>query len=945
MDPPVTLQVTIVSVSSLVGRNLNGLSNPYVQIFLGNHKEADFSQIAMVGSTTPVWGVLSAEFNQSFEFSNITLPTILTLRVCSKSRDEGSSATSMPRLPPQEDTLCGIVSTEVTVAKGGVQSNILPLTDGGDASLAECAFFGCGFVEFKYEVRSAAGTSLSEPSFTTYKTFSSAAFPTSLFPPPSSSLSLPVEGKTGGVSTELPSSVAASTPPSVQLAPTPAPASVPPSVPLGKQGDPLSTVQMSATTVSKSGRENTGPPPPIVTGVVPFGPGDSRFASFAALGLETVPASTTVLQPTISMPTESAAHTFVVPSPPRAMAVPSPGTTNGVSPSTSVTLGTTSTMVSSTTVPASMYDSAGSGAVPSPSGAWASIPSAVPVLPISSGNPTGDTVLSPLNYAVLAPTVSSPSTSSTSIPSLMKGIPTPPPLSLGVPPSVGPGVPSPVTASPASSAVEVASTSAGASAAPLSPSLHPYDSGSALDSTATTLTPHSVSLYTSPSPSGLPFPNSFLQSSYSVPPPPTAAGAAAPAAEGGEGEVAVFVPSPALPAPIAAGVPAASSSAIPTVVGVTSPLKSLPTTTTLPHDAKTSSSRSHRHHHSRPKIEKKKEEEKTASKRDSTRYASFGTSKESRANATSGREEGEQSQRKEIAYSTTFSGTRHGGAEKRERVGAPRGGSLFSARLIPPAARPTRQGSRRGIHPLSDAHPTTAVAASTLSPPRSDTPVAAAAASLSPSPPPGITNSSFTTTTPEVTSTMTRRSDPHIAPPALTTTRKGVRSAGDPQEGQPNRRRETSGTFGRERIPPSVFYKDSHYLFQLAATGSRLDVFHRLRLIDPQLDGGFCTCVDYAGRTLLHVAAWHGQTELLRILLSPVPLPPLIDLRSLVSRWSQDTIFHSAAKGGQVRSIVWIRNAFPTICAILQQQPNAKGWTPAECALASGFREVAEILV
>ncbi|GET85932.1 hypothetical protein, conserved [Leishmania tarentolae] len=143
----------------------------------------------------------------------------------------------------------------------------------------------------------------------------------------------------------------------------------------------------------------------------------------------------------------------------------------------------------------------------------------------------------------------------------------------------------------------------------------------------------------------------------------------------------------------------------------------------------------------------------------------------------------------------------------------------------------------------------------------------------------------------------------------------------------------------------SKLYADREYLLEVAATGADVEVFLRLRQVDPTLTNGFLECLDYSGRSLLHIAAWNGQLRLLQILLSPEPAEPMIDLRSVVTAKSGNTILHAAACGGQAEVAQWLRYSHPTAGPLLLSMHNARNMTAAECAMEAGFPHVARLLM
>lgn len=135
------------------------------------------------------------------------------------------------------------------------------------------------------------------------------------------------------------------------------------------------------------------------------------------------------------------------------------------------------------------------------------------------------------------------------------------------------------------------------------------------------------------------------------------------------------------------------------------------------------------------------------------------------------------------------------------------------------------------------------------------------------------------------------------------------------------------------------------YLLEAAASGRDVAIFHTVRMMDPRLTRGFTDCVDYAGSTLLHIAAWNGQLAIVQLLLGPYPELPELDLAALRTRSAGNTILHAAASGGQLEVVHWLLYSHPTAGSLLRHARNLRHMTPADCAREAGFDSVARVLV
>lgn len=183
------------------------------------------------------------------------------------------------------------------------------------------------------------------------------------------------------------------------------------------------------------------------------------------------------------------------------------------------------------------------------------------------------------------------------------------------------------------------------------------------------------------------------------------------------------------------------------------------------------------------------------------------------------------------------------------------------------------------------------------------------------------------------------------APATATTTTAAAAISGQARSSP--RRRSPKNELSTDAAMPSadVLYADPEYLFEAAASGADEAIFRKLREVDPCLSNGFLRCLDYSGRSLLHIAAWNGQLRVLQILLAPEPAMPMLDLRSLVAAKSGNTILHAAACGGQAEVAQWLRYTHPSAGPLLLSMRNARGMTAAECAMEAGFPQVARLLM
>lgn len=137
-------------------------------------------------------------------------------------------------------------------------------------------------------------------------------------------------------------------------------------------------------------------------------------------------------------------------------------------------------------------------------------------------------------------------------------------------------------------------------------------------------------------------------------------------------------------------------------------------------------------------------------------------------------------------------------------------------------------------------------------------------------------------------------------------------------------------------------YRDSTKCLEAAIRGD-LQWFEEVRSVDPLLQRGFESIRDFSGRTMLHLAAWHGHTEILATLLrgggnaNGGPLPTVLNWTS----HNGNTLLHSAVLGAHPATVEWlVLNQF---CQSLLSLRNAKGQLPVDCAMEVGRRDVIQI--
>jgi hypothetical protein len=135
-------------------------------------------------------------------------------------------------------------------------------------------------------------------------------------------------------------------------------------------------------------------------------------------------------------------------------------------------------------------------------------------------------------------------------------------------------------------------------------------------------------------------------------------------------------------------------------------------------------------------------------------------------------------------------------------------------------------------------------------------------------------------------------------------------------------------------------YADAQALLAAAARGD-VQVFQRLRAVDPLLTHGFENIRDFSGRTLLHIAAWHGQTAILETLLRVAnSASPLLNVASLTSK-NGNNVLHSAVQGGHPATVEWL-SLHPGLQTLISSR-NARGLLPIDCAVQAGFADVVAV--
>lgn len=149
-----------------------------------------------------------------------------------------------------------------------------------------------------------------------------------------------------------------------------------------------------------------------------------------------------------------------------------------------------------------------------------------------------------------------------------------------------------------------------------------------------------------------------------------------------------------------------------------------------------------------------------------------------------------------------------------------------------------------------------------------------------------------------------------------------------------------SGGSQQRRTLPEREYADPKSLLDAAMKG-KVHVFERLRAMDPLLTNGFEHIRDYAGRTILHIAAWYGQTAVLDTLLRVTnSASPLLNMASLTTK-TGNTVLHTAVQGGHAGTVEWLM-LHPGLQQLISSR-NARGLLPIDCAMQAGFGDVVAV--
>ncbi|CUG70396.1 Hypothetical protein, putative, partial [Bodo saltans] len=112
--------------------------------------------------------------------------------------------------------------------------------------------------------------------------------------------------------------------------------------------------------------------------------------------------------------------------------------------------------------------------------------------------------------------------------------------------------------------------------------------------------------------------------------------------------------------------------------------------------------------------------------------------------------------------------------------------------------------------------------------------------------------------------------------------------------------------------------------------------FEAIRAADPLLFRGFSQVVDFSGRSLLHIAAWHGQIDVLHVLLRgpTVPTPAVLSATSK----NGNNILHAAVYGGHAPTVEFL--LLHPLLQALASQPNSRGMLPIDSAKEVGSKSV-----